>query len=139
VSESAARSAQARTEEARRELERRESERRLAETAHAELALLAEGQLRAVDLQAAGAWRQSAEAEVQARTDQEQQAREARVTSVAAEGAERRALGNFSNQAKLIDAHRSAFRAELEATREATAEEAAAEQWTARHFPARRS
>ena len=139
VGESAARTAEARREEARRELERRGSEQSMIETARAERARLDEGELRAGDLQVAGDWRKGAEAELQHRAERELRAREARVTQVAREADERRALGRASNQAKMIDTHRNAFRAELEAARERSDEEAATEQWTAARFPARRS
>jgi hypothetical protein len=139
VSDSATRTLRARAEEARRELERQHSERMLTETAHAERTRLDEGQLRAGDLQTAGDWQKGATAELLAKAESERQAREARVAQAASEAAERRALGAASNQAKMIDTHRGAFRAELEAARERSAEEAATEQWTASRFPPRRS
>ncbi|MET0790689.1 MAG: hypothetical protein ABW061_04150 [Polyangiaceae bacterium] len=139
VGESALRSARARAEEARRALERQNSERLMWETASAERSQLDEGQQRAADLQLAGEWRKGAEAEVRAKVEQEQRAREARLAQAAAEAAERRALGHASNQAKMIETHRGVFRAEREAARERSDEEAATEQWTASRFPPRRS
>ena len=137
VGESAARTALAAREEARRELERQSSERKMSETAHAERVRLGDGELRAADLQVGEAWRKGAQAEVQAKLEQEQRAREARLARAASEAAERRALAAASNQAKMIDEHRGAFRAEREAARERSDEEAATEQWTAARFPRR--
>lgn len=139
VSESAARTEQARREQARRELERRHSERLMSETEHAERSRLDEGQLRAQDLQLGVDWRAGAEALVRAKAEQEQRAREARIARAENEAQERRALGVASNQAKLMDEHRAAFRAERDAAHEQATEEAAAEQWTASHFVPRRS
>ncbi|MES1177395.1 MAG: hypothetical protein ABUL62_23945 [Myxococcales bacterium] len=139
VSESAARTERARREQARLELERQNSERLLSETAQAERSRLDEGELRAADLQLGGDWRKGAEAQVRAMAEQEQKAREARAAQAATEAAERRALGAASNQAKMIDTHRGAFRAERDAARERVDEEAATEQWTASRFPPRRT
>jgi hypothetical protein len=139
VSESAARTDQARREEGRRELERQNGERLMSETAQSERSRLEEGQLRAGDLQLAGDWRKGAEAELNAKAELEQRARDLRVAQAESEAAERRALGTASNQAKMIDTHRGAFRAERDAARERSAEEAATEQWTASRFPSRRS
>jgi len=139
VSESAARTEQARREQERREQERQNSERLLSDTAQAERSRLDEGQLRAADLQLGGDWQKGAEAEVRAKAEHEQRAREARLARVESEAAERRALGDVSNQAKMIDTHRGAFRAERDAARERSDEEVATEQWTASRFPPRRS
>jgi hypothetical protein len=139
VSESAARTEQARREQARREVERQDSERQMSETAHAERSRLDEGQLRAADLQVGGDWRTGAETGVRAKAEQEQRAREIRAARAESEALERRALGTASNQAKVLDEHRDAFRAERDSARERADEEAATEQWTARRFPLRRS
>ncbi len=139
VGESAARTTRARREEARCALERQSSEQSLSDTARAERTRLDEGELRAADLQIAGDWRQGAEAELRAKAEREQQARAARLAQAESEAAERRALGQASSQAKMIDTHRMAFHAEREAARERSEEEAATEQWTASRFPARRS
>ncbi|MEO6599478.1 MAG: hypothetical protein ABIQ16_06365 [Polyangiaceae bacterium] len=139
VSESAARTEQACREESRRELERQSSERLISETSQSERSRLEEGQLRAGDLQLAGDWRKGAEAEVRVKAELGQRAREARVAQAEIEAAERRALGTASNQAKTIDTHRVMFHAERDAARERSDDEAATEQWTASHFPQRRS
>ncbi len=137
VAESAARTAQARREEARRELERQSSERQMAETARAERARLDDGGLRAADLQVAEDWRRGAEATMQAKREQEERARAARLARAASEAVERRALADASNRAKMIDSHRGAFRVEQAAERERADDEAANEQWTAARFPRR--
>ncbi|MEO6600407.1 MAG: hypothetical protein ABIQ16_11075 [Polyangiaceae bacterium] len=139
VSKSAARTAQARREEACRELERQSSERLIAETSQSERSRLEEGQLRAGDLQLAGDWRKGAEEEVRVKAELQQRARDSRVARAESEAAERRALGTASNQAKMIDTHRVTFRAQRDAARERSDEEAATEQWTASRFPPRRS
>jgi hypothetical protein len=138
VGESAARTEQARREQARRELERQNSVRLMSETARAERSRLDEGELRAGDLQLGGDWRKAAEAEIQVKAEHERKAREAQKAQATSEAAERRALGAVSNQAKMVDTHRGAFRAEHDAARERADEEAATEQWTARRFPPRR-
>ena len=63
----------------------------------------------------------------------------ARLTRVATEAAARRALGSASGDAKRIDEHRTSFRAAEAGAQERIEEEDALEQWTAGHFPARRS
>jgi hypothetical protein len=95
--------------------------------------------LRAVDLQLEGDWRKGAEAELRAKAEHERNAREARRAQAESEAAERRALGAASNQAKMIETHRGAFRSERDAAHERADEEAATEQWTASRFPPRRS
>ncbi len=139
VGESAARTAQALRVEADAERARQLSAQSMAETQGAERARLEEGALRAADLQLAGAWQVGAEAELSAKRDAEQRARATRMAESATEASERRALGHASNQAKLIDEHRSGRRAEHEAGQERSEEEAATEQWTASRFPTRRS
>lgn len=138
VSESATRTARARAEEARAESARHAAEQTMIDVASAEQVRLGQGELRAADLQAAADWHKGAEAVVQAKAEQEQRARDARLSEAANEAAARRALGAASNQAQVIDTHRGDWRAERDAARERTEEEAAAEQWTASHFPARR-
>ena len=137
VSESASRTARARSEEERAWGARRAAEQAMTEVASAEQARLGDGELRAADLQAAGDWRKGAEAVVQVKLQQEQQTREARMSEAANEAAARRALGAASNQAQMIDTHRSDWRAEREAARDRAEEEEAAEQWTASHFAGR--
>ena len=137
VGESAARTAQAEREQVRRELERQSSERKMSDTAREERGRLDEGELRAADLQVGEDWRKGAAAELQGRLEQEARAREARQARAASEAVERRALADASNQSKMIDTHRDAFRAERAAARERSDEEAAAEQWTAARFPRR--
>ena len=100
---------------------------------------LNDGALRAGDLQAVADWQKGALAEVAAKAESERLAREAQAVEAAAELAARRALAAASSEAKIIDAHRDSFRAQRAAVQERSEEEAAAEQWTASHFPPRRS
>ena len=139
VSESAARTAQARSEEARAEAARLRYEQAIEELSTEELSRLGDGQLRAGDLQLVGDWRKGADTELEAKSEREQRAREARQHEAAAEVAARRVLGSASNEAKMIDTHRQDWQAERAADRERGDDEEAAEQWTASRFPSRRS
>ncbi len=138
VSESAARTARAARAEQHATATRISTEQAISEVSRAEHARLNDGLLRAGELQVADDWRKGALAELQDKAEQEQRARELHVAEVAAEVQARRALGAASNEAKAIDTHRGSFRAERAASQERSDEEAAAEQWTARHFPTRR-
>ena len=138
VTESAARAERARAEEVRAQAARHKTELAIEQLAEAELASLDEGQLRAGDLQVVADWRKGAAAELRNQTEIEQAAREARVREAAAELEARQALGSASSQAQMIDSHRSSFRSAQAARADRTDEEAAQEQWTARHFPPRR-
>ena len=135
VSESAARTARARREEARAATARQDSEASLSELSRIEGARLSAGQSRAGDLQVVGDWRQGAEAELQAKAELLVKARAARLSEAAAEGGLRRALGQASNEARAVDAHRQAFREARAAASERADEEVATEQWSARRFP----
>jgi hypothetical protein len=138
VSESATRTAQALRDEARAETARQSTERGIAELSDTEHARLGEGLVRAGDLQTMGDWRKGAEAQLELEVERERAARVTRVHHAEAELAARRELGSVSNAAKFIDTHRSDWHAERSAACEASDEEAAAEQWTAGHYPARR-
>lgn len=138
VGERAALSAQAQRDEARAEAERRSAQQAIDELARSEHVRLNEGLVRAGELELVGDWRKGADAQLKLKAERERQAREVRVTEVAAEAQARRELGAVSNQAKIIDTHRTDWHAERNAARERSEEEAAAETWTASHFPARR-
>lgn len=129
VGESARLSAEARRQEANAELARRRVESSIAELSVAELERLKEGQQRAADLQVAGDWRKGAEAKLRATAELEAKAREASLSQAANELKARRDLGNASNQASVVDAHRSSFRAARAAAAERAEEEALQEQW----------
>lgn len=139
VTESAARSARAARAEFSAAASRVGTEQVISRVTQAEHARLNAGLVRAGDLQAQGDWHKGAHADLQNKTESEQRARDLHVAEVAAEAQARRALGVASNEAKAIDAHRAAFRVERAATQERSDEEAAVEQWTARHFPTRRA
>ena len=139
LGESAQRAARARSEAERAAATRRGAEQTLAQVSSAEQALLDEGLVRAFDLQAVADWRKGAAAELAAKADRERLAREVQGAEDAAEAAARRALAAASSEAKTIDVHRDAFRAERAAAEERSEEDAVAEQWAASHFPARRS
>lgn len=138
VSESAARTGRAQADEARAAAARRSAQLAIERLAGTEQTRLDEGQLRAGDLQVVADWRTSVDAELREQVEREQRARDARLREAAAEAAARQALGNLSNQAKMIDTHRNSFRKALAAQTELAEEEAAQEQWTARHFPPRK-
>jgi hypothetical protein len=138
VSESAARTAQAKRAEARAEADRASTEQAIDELSRAEQERLREGLVRAGELATVGDWRKGADAELKLKAEREQQARAARAAEVVAETQARRELGSVSNEAKMIDTHRSDWRAERNAAQERSEEEAAAEQWTASHYPPRR-
>lgn len=138
VSESALRTAHARRDEARAEAERQSTERRFDEQSDTENARLSEGLVRAGELQVAAEWRKGAKAQLELKVEREHAARAARMTEAAAEVTARRELGSISNEAKVIDTHRTEWHAERDAARERADEEAAAEQWTASHYRARR-
>ncbi len=139
VGEEAARTARARRDEARAEAERQSIEHGIASGARAEAERLGDGLMRVGDLQVVGDWQRGAEAELKLKAEREGLAREARVVQMAAEALARNELGVVSNELKAIDTHRSDWRAERAAARERSDEEAAAEQWTAGHYPARRA
>ncbi len=139
LGESAQRAARARREAARAEAARRSTEQNLLALSAAEQVRMDEGLVRAGDLELVADWQKGAAAELAAKAERERGAREAQAAEAAAEAAARRALASASNEAKMIDAHRDAFRAQRAAAQELSEEETAAEQWTARHFPARRS
>jgi hypothetical protein len=138
VSESAARAAQAKLAEAHAEADRASTEQAIDELSRAERERLHEGLVRAGELATVGDWRKGAEAELKLKAEREQRARDARAVEVIAETQARRQLGTVSNEAKVIDTHRSDWQAERNAARERSEEEAAAEQWTASHYPPRR-
>lgn len=136
--ESSARTAQAARAELRATAERASTEQAIADVASAEQARLSDGLMRAGELQVVGDWRKGADAELRVTAEREQRAREAHVSQVASEAQARRDLGTASNEAKVIATHRGSFRLARAAAEERSEEEAAAEQWTASHFPARR-
>ncbi len=139
VGEQAARTARARRDEAHAEADRQSAERGIAESTQVEYDRLGDGQVRAGDLQVVGSWRRGAEAELKLKAERALSAREARAVEVAAEALARSKLEAASNEAKVIDTHRSDWHAERTAAEERSEEEAAAEQWTASHYPARRA
>jgi hypothetical protein len=137
LGERVARTARARTDEACAQAARRSTEQHIDELSRVEQARLVEGTVRAGELAQVGDWRRGADAELRAKAEREQRAREALGTEVAAETVARRALGVASSEAELIDAHRVDWRSEREAARERSEEEAAVEQWTAKRYPPR--
>jgi hypothetical protein len=139
LGESAERAARARREAARAEAARRSTEQNQLALSTAEQVRLDEGLVRAGDLGVVADWQKGAAAELAAKAECERRAREAQASEAARESAARRALASASNEAKMIDAHRDSFRDERAKAVELSEEEAAAEQWTARHFSARRS
>jgi hypothetical protein len=138
VNERAASTVRAKRDEARAEAERASTKQAIDALSRAEQARLSEGVVRAGELATVGDWRKGADAELKLKEAREQSAREARVNEAVAETEARRQLGSVSNDAKIIDAHRSDWQAERNAARERSEEEAAAEQWTASHYPPRR-
>ncbi|MEP7049174.1 MAG: hypothetical protein ABJB12_02425 [Pseudomonadota bacterium] len=138
VNERAARTTQAARAELGAVASRVSTQQSICAVAQAEHARLNEGLMRAGELQVEDDWRKGANADLRDKAEREQRARDLHATEVAAEVLARRALGVASNEAKAIDAHRGAFRAECAASQERSDEEAAAEQWTARHFSMRR-
>jgi hypothetical protein len=139
LGESAQRAARARSDADRAEAARRSTEQKQSALSAAEQARLAEGLVRAADLQTVADWQKGAAVELAAKAERERQARAAQASEAAAEAAARRALAVASNEAKMIDAHRDTFRAQRAVAQELSEEEAAAEQWTASHFSSRRS
>lgn len=139
VGEEAKRTVQAKAAELGAEQQRLQHEQAVAALSDEERARLEQGELRASDLQALVDWQRGADAELQAKLEREQRARDAHAQQIAQEREARRVLGQTSNEAKMIDTHRSTFRSEQAATEERSAEEAATEQWTASRFPPRRS
>lgn len=139
LGDSAQRAARARAEAVRAEAARLSTEQKLLTLSAAEQLRLGEGLSRAGDLQAVGEWQKGVAAELLVKSERERQAREVHASEAAAEATARRALATASNEAKMIDAHRDVFRAERARAQELSEEEAAAEQWTASHFPSRRS
>jgi hypothetical protein len=139
LGESVQRTARARSDADRAEAVRRSTEHGIATLAAAEAARLDEGVVRAGDLAVAASWQLGAASELATKVEQERHAREARATAAAAEMEARRTLSAASNEAKMIDSHRDSFRAQRAAEQERAEEEIANEQWTASHFPPRRS
>ncbi|HEY3256340.1 MAG TPA: hypothetical protein VGJ91_20415 [Polyangiaceae bacterium] len=139
LGESARRAARARDEAAHAEAVRRRTEQEQCALTAAEQVRLGEGLVRAGDLKVMADWQQAAAAELAAKAERERRARATQATEAVAEAAARRALATASSEAKLIDAHRDAFRAQRAAAEELSQEDAAGEQWTASHFPSRRS
>ena len=135
---SAARAAAARAEAARAEAVRISAEQALSALSAAELSRLEEGGVRVADLGALGDWQKGATIELAAKAEREQRARQAQAAEAAQEAEARRALATASNEAQLIDAHRTGFRTQRAKAEELAEEEAAVEQWTAAHFTARR-
>jgi hypothetical protein len=138
VSERASRTAQAKRDEARAEADRASTERAIDELSRAEQERLSGGLVRAGELATVGDWRKGADAELKLKEEREQRARDARIAEAASETQARQKLGAVSNDAKIIDTHRTDWRVERNATLERSEEEAAAEQWTASHYPPRR-
>ena len=138
VGERAARVAQAKRDEARAEADRVSTEHAIDELSRTERERLNEGLVRAGELATVGDWRKGADAELKQKEEREQRARDARASEVIAEAQARHKLGAVSNDAKIIDTHRNDWRAERNAAVERSEEEAAAEQWTASHYPPRR-
>ena len=139
LGDSAERAARAREEAARAEASRRATEQTLLTLSAAEQVRLGEGLVRAGDLKVVADWQQGAATELAVKAERERRARETHASEAGAEASARRALATASNDAKLIDAHRDAFQAQRAKAVELSEEEAAAEQWTASHFPSRRS
>lgn len=139
LAESAQRVARAREEAARAEASRRSTEQNLSALSRAEQVRLGEGLARAGDLKIVADWQQGAAAELAAKAERERRAREMQASEAVAEASARRALATAGNEAKLIEAHRQAFQSQRAKAEELSEEEAAAEQWTASHFPSRRS
>ena len=139
LGESAERAARARRDAERAEAVRRSTEQKLSQLTAAEQVRLDEGLVRAADLSIVADWQKGAAVELEAQAERERSAREKQASEAAAEAAARRALASASNDAKLSDAHRAAFRAERAAEQELSEEEAAQEQWSASHFSLWRS
>ena len=139
LGESARRAAQAQNEALRAEAARRNSEQNLSALSAAEQVRLDQGLVRAFDLKIVADWQKGAAVELAAKTERERLARETQASEAAAEAAARRALASASNEVKMMDTHRDAFRAQRAKAEELCEEEAAAEQWTGNHFPVRRS
>lgn len=139
LGERAQHSARARSDAERAEAARRSTEHAIETMAAAERARLNEGLVRAGDLAAVADWQSSAARELASKAEQERRAREEQATAVAAEVEARRVLCTASNEAKMMDTHRDAFRARCAAEQERLEEETANEQWTASHFSKRRS
>lgn len=138
LGESVQRTARAHREAARAAAVRRSTEQSLLALSGAEQARLDEGLVRAGDLNIVADWQKSAAVELAAKVERERRAQEAQASASDAEAAARRALATASNDAKMIDAHRDAFRAQRAQAQELSEEEAATEQWTASHFSSRR-
>jgi hypothetical protein len=139
LGESMQRALSARSEASRREAARRQTEQTLAALSAAEQLRLSEGLVRAGDLNVVADWQMGATADLAAKAERERHAREVHASEVAAETRARRDLASAKNDAQLIDAHRNAFRVQRANAEQLTEEEEAGEQWTARHFSARRS
>jgi hypothetical protein len=138
LGESVQRAARARSDAARAAAMRRSSEQNLLAVSGAEQVRLDEGLMRVGDLNIVADWQKGATAELAAKLERERHAEQAEAVEAAAEAAARRALATASNDAKMIDTHRDAFRAQRAQAEELSQEEAAMEQWTASHFSSRR-
>jgi hypothetical protein len=138
VSESAARVAHAARVEAEATADRASTEQAIERLSQSEHERLNEGLVRAGELETVSDWRKGAERELERKAEHEQLAREKRAVEAAAETVARRQLGTASNEAKMIDTHHGDWQAERSAAQERSEEEAAAEQWTASHYPPRR-
>jgi len=138
LGESAERTALAHRDATRAAAVRRSTEQSLLALSDAEQVRLEEGLVRAGDLNIVADWQKAAAVELADKALRERLAQEAQAAASAAEAAARRALAAASNDAKMIDTHRDAFRAQRAQAQELSEEEAATEQWTASHFVSRR-
>jgi len=138
LGESVQRTARAERDATRAEAARLRTEQQLSALSGAEQQRLDEGLVRAGDLEVVADWQKGAAVELAEKVERERSAKEAHASEVAAEAAARRALATASNEAKMIDAHRDAFRVQREKAQELSEEDAAREQWTASHFSSRR-
>ena len=139
LGESVQRAARARSDAARAEAARRRAEQDHSSVAAAEQRRLAEGLVRAFDLNVVADWQKGAATELAAKSERERHAREVQASEAVAETRARSALASAKNDAKSSDAHRDAFRLQHAKAEQLAEEEAANEQWTASHFVSRRS
>jgi hypothetical protein len=139
LGESTKRAARARSEAAHAEQARLCTEQALAAESAAEQLRLADGLVRAGDLEVLADWQKGAATELAAKLECERRARETLALAAAAEAQARGALAAASNEAKMIDTHRDAFRLQRAKAQELCEDEAAAEQWAASHYLPRRS
>jgi hypothetical protein len=137
VAEQAARALRARAVEARVRQAREAAERVFSETRAAEALHLERGAQRAGDLARSADWQQGAEAQVREVLRTEAQAAAIVQREVVAEVQARRELARLDAAAEVVEAHREGWHAERAEAREHAEEEAALEQWTAKHHPSR--